>query len=178
MKTKKVALSAMFLSLALILGVIENYFPPILPMFPYLRLGLGNIVILLSILLVGKWPALLIVSLKAVLPAVFVGRPTMIMYALPASLVSYCLSLILVNLRVTSLVTISGVSAILHNITQILVASILVKDFSLFKYLSYLILLGAITGYISGLIVHFSLKYIPRQLTSNVITDDLDAKEG
>ena len=43
---KRVALSGVMLALALIVSLIENMIPPIVPMLPYAKLGLTNVVLL------------------------------------------------------------------------------------------------------------------------------------
>ncbi|MBQ9276367.1 MAG: Gx transporter family protein, partial [Clostridia bacterium] len=52
---KRIALSGIFLALALIVGVLENLLPPIVPALPYAKLGLGNVVLLACFLRVGVW---------------------------------------------------------------------------------------------------------------------------
>lgn len=38
-KIKKLSIIAIFLALALIIGVIENLIPPIIPFLPFIKLG-------------------------------------------------------------------------------------------------------------------------------------------
>ena len=53
--SRRLALSGLFLALALIVSLIENLIPPIVPALPYAKLGLGNVVLLACFLLVGVW---------------------------------------------------------------------------------------------------------------------------
>ena len=39
-RSKKLALTGILLSLALIIGVVENYIPPIIPYLPFIKIGL------------------------------------------------------------------------------------------------------------------------------------------
>ena len=52
---KKVAIAGLFLALALIVSLIESYLPPIIPVLPYAKIGLGNVVLLACFLCLGVW---------------------------------------------------------------------------------------------------------------------------
>ena len=44
--SRRIALSGLFLALALIVSLVESLIPPVVPALPYAKLGLGNVVLL------------------------------------------------------------------------------------------------------------------------------------
>ena len=73
--TKRIALSGLFLALALIVSLIENLIPPVIPALPYAKLGLGNVVLLACFLLVGVGEGCVVLVLKCFFAALFSGNP-------------------------------------------------------------------------------------------------------
>lgn len=162
MKSKKIAMTSMLLTLALLLGIVESLIPPFMPLFPYLRIGLTNIVIFYCLIAIGTKEAYIIAVLKSVFVGIFIGNPIMILYSLPASVLSLFVGIILLNLKKNSLPAISAVSAITHNVVQLIVASLMMQTFLVFSYLPYFILIGSVSGFVIGCIVYFLLRKMPK----------------
>ena len=77
MKAKKVVLISLFVSVALIVSLLEYYIP--IPI-PNVRLGLSNIIIINSILLFSFKEAFFISFLKAILLVIILGNPIIFIY--------------------------------------------------------------------------------------------------
>ena len=166
--TKKVTSTAIFLSLALMLSIVENLLPPLVPILPQAKIGIANIVILTSILLLGKWQALVIVIMRAFINAIFSGNPVAFLYSCSAGLVSYAVMVLLIKTRVLSLIAISSISAMVHNLIQVSVAALMTGSTAVFVYLPYLATIGGIAGAFIGLVSHYIVvKYPLSTLTSN-----------
>ena len=168
--TKKMTSTAIFLSLALMLSIIENALPPLVPFLPQAKIGIANIVILTSILLLGKWQGLVIVMLRALVNAIFSGNPVGFLYSFTAGVVSYGVMVLLVRTRVLSLMAISCVSAMVHNLIQVCVASAMTGSTAVFVYLPYLAVIGGIVGALIGLVCHYIVKKYPL----NTLTTEYD----
>lgn len=151
---KRIALSGLFLALALIVGLLENMLPPIVPALPYAKLGLGNIVLLACFLLVGVWQGYVILVLRCFLTAVFAGNFASMIWSVPSALVAYTAMVLLVHSRFFSITGVSVAGAMLHNAMQILVATLVIGE-SVLVYLPYMLVAGAIAGFVTGLICHF-----------------------
>ncbi len=151
---KRIALSGIFLALALIVGVIENMLPPIVPALPYAKLGLGNVVLLACFLLVGVWQGYVILILRCFLTAVFSGNFSSMLWSVPAALVAYTAMVLLSYSKFFSTTGVSVAGAMLHNAMQILVATIIVGQ-SVVVYLPYMFVAGFIAGFVTGIICHF-----------------------
>ncbi len=151
---KRIALSGIFLALALIVGVIEILLPPIVPALPYAKLGLGNVVLLACFLLVGVWQGYVILILRCFLTAVFSGNFSSMLWSVPAALVAYTAMVLLSHSGFFSTTGVSVAGAMLHNAMQILVATLIVGQ-SVVVYLPYMLVAGFIAGFVTGIVCHF-----------------------
>lgn len=161
------------LALALILSIVESYIPPIVPMLPYAKIGLTNVVLLACFLLVGVFEGYAVLLLKCLLAAVFAGNFSMLIWSVPSSLVAYTVMVLLFKTKIFSTVGLSVAGGMLHNFTQILVATIVVGT-SVFFYLPYMLLAGGIAGFATGIICHFAVEGLKPKLTKPANTDDVE----
>lgn len=151
---KRIALSGLFLALSLIVGLLENMLPPIVPALPYAKLGLGNVVLLACFLLVGVWQGYVILILRCFLTAVFAGNFASMIWSVPSALVAYTAMVLLAHSGFFSTTGVSVAGAMLHNAVQILVATLVIGE-SVLVYLPYMLVAGAIAGLVTGIICHF-----------------------
>ena len=68
---RRLAALAVLLAAALVLFLVESLIPPLLPMAPYVKIGLANSIVLLVIVLFGARDAFLFVLAKNLLGALF-----------------------------------------------------------------------------------------------------------
>ena len=151
---KRIALAGLFLALSLIVGVLENMLPPIVPALPYAKLGLGNVVLLACFLLVGVWQGYVILILRCFLTAVFSANFSSMLWSVPSALVAYTAMVLLAKSGFFSTTGISVVGAMLHNAMQILVAAFIVGS-NVVVYLPYMLVAGFVAGFATGIICHF-----------------------
>ena len=156
LNAKRVALAGIMLALALIVALLESMIPPIVPMLPYAKLGLTNVVLLACFLLVGVWEGYVVLVIKCVLSAVYAGNMAMLLWSLPSALVAYTAMVLLHRTKLFSVTGLSMTGGMLHNFTQILVATIVVGK-SVFSYLPYMLLAGGVAGLVTGVICHFAV---------------------
>ena len=155
MTTKRLVRAAILLAVALILGFLETLLPPIFPMLPYARIGLGNAAVLLALLGLGVPYAAVILVLKSVVIGLFSGAPTMILYSLAGGTLSFAVMALLLRIGANGLPAVSAAGGILHNLGQILVAIAVTGTAGIAVLLVYLSLFGAIAGGVIGVIVYF-----------------------
>ncbi|MBO7390492.1 MAG: Gx transporter family protein [Clostridia bacterium] len=155
MTAKKAAQTAVLLAVALILGFVENLLPPIIPILPYAKIGLGNAAVLLALIWLGVPYAALIMLLKCVIIGLFSGAPTMILYSLGGGVLSFAVMALLLRLGANGVPAISAAGGIMHNVGQILVAIAFTGTAGIAVLLVYLALFGLIAGALIGVIVYF-----------------------
>lgn len=163
-RLKYVVYTAILLALSLIIGVIENLIPAMIPTLPFIKVGFSNIVIIFAIVAVGTPSALVISILKSILVPLFVGNPVMIAYSLCASLTATLFMSILLNMRAFGILIVSIIGAIIHITMQLLVASLMTSTFMVFSYFFYLALIAIISGLVTGIISYILIRFFPKNV--------------
>ena len=160
-KMKKIVFLSILLSLSLVISLFESIIPLPLPI-PGVKLGLSNIVILVTMICFGFKESLLISILKSLLQSLLIGQLSSFAYSLIGSLFSLATMYIAFKFfkKYLSLVGVSEIGAFFFNIGQILVASIILNNLRIFVYLPILTFTGIFTGYFVGI----SSKYISNKL--------------
>ncbi len=151
--TQKTIHLGLMVGLAMGLHVFESFLP--LPyLFPGAKLGLANIVTLYVIVSFGIKEAVLISVLRTVLGSLLIGTLLNITFFLGffGGLASALVMGILHHLfrDHVSLVGISIIGALTHNITQVGVAAYFLGTLGFFFYLPYLLIFSLPTGLFVG----------------------------
>jgi len=149
MKSKKVAQMGLLVALAFILGYLESLFP-IQVGIPGVKLGLANIVVLIAIVKYQSSDALFLAVVRAVLTGLTYGTLYSMAYSLSGGLISTIIMILMHKFKKFSIIGISVVGGVMHNIGQLIVASVLLKSLDLRYYAGFLIICGVITGALTG----------------------------
>ena len=157
MKAKKVILISLFVSVALIVSLLEYYIP--IPI-PNVRLGLSNIIIINSILLFGFKETFFISFLKAILLVIILGNPISFIYNFSAGFTSIVTMYILNKFcsKYLSLIGISVLGSVSHVMVQILVSMVLLNTRTLINFIPFLGIIGDFTGILVGIISNYMYK--------------------
>jgi heptaprenyl diphosphate synthase len=146
-----IALCGVMTSLAIVFGYIEHLIP--MPFGIYgIKLGIANLVVITMLYALNAYSAFTINMLRIILCSMLFGSFTSFWYSLVGGLLSFAVMLILKRTNKLSPMGVSICGAISHNIGQITVAIILLDEFKIALYLPVLLITGAITGAIIGLI--------------------------
>lgn len=150
--TKKLVFLALLGSLGSIIGLFESLIP--LPFLaPGMRLGFSNIVVLVSLVAFGYSEGLVVSLLKSVLLMLMSGNISGFLYSFSGAFMS-ALAMIMALKFLKNLISLVGVSLIgasIHNTTQVLISSLILKNIMIFSYLPILLLLGIFTGIFVGI---------------------------
>lgn len=155
---KHLAYLGVLSALAIIISTVESLMPPIFPMLPYARLGLANCIILFAMVCLGVKESFLVLLLKCFFSAIFSGNPASALYSLGGGILSFIPMFALVYLQKNSIMAISCLGGILHNLGQILIASAITRSLAPMSLLPYMLSLGGVCGIITGLITHLIIK--------------------
>jgi heptaprenyl diphosphate synthase len=142
---------AFFTALAISIYVLENLLPR---PFPFMKIGLSNVVVLILLI---KWnfrSALVVAVTKTFIGGFFSGTilsPTTL-FSFGGSLVALIVMLVFIRSKIAfSVIGISIAGAVAHNVTQLLIVRmILIKENSIFYLTPLMILMGIVTGVITG----------------------------
>ena len=113
------------------------------------RIGVANIVVMLTILSVGKKEGFIITLLKTLFILITKGI-TASLLSFSGGLLAFSITIILLKSEKNSLILISVLSALAHNIGQIIMASVIMKNINTLFYLPVLVVSAVITGTITG----------------------------
>lgn len=158
--SRKITYISLLSVLAIIFGYIESLFPIPIPI-PGIKLGISNIVILFSVYNLKKSDSFLIMLIKVTLTSLLFAGLNTLFY----SLLGGVFSIIAMNTAKKlpfSIIGVSVLGALFHNLGQIVAASLLLKTTSVFYYLPALLISGAVVGIIIGILgklVFSKLKY-------------------
>ena len=161
---RRVAVLAVLTAMGLIMFMVESLFPPLI--LPGAKMGLSNIFSLLTLFVLGPTEAIILVVIRTTLGSVFTGNVSTLMYSMTAGLVSVIVSVILVEFLYpkVSIVAISVVAAVMHNLTQNVVFCLVSNTPEMFSYMPWLALLGVVAGIIVGFAVWFILRAVPTRV--------------
>ena len=156
--TKQLTLCAVLTALALAFSYLENFFPLSLAIpIPGIKLGLANIVTVFALYALGPAQALLILTGRCLLGAVFSGNMNALIFSL---LGGFSAMLVMIFLRRLPKLSVYGVSiggAAAHNIGQMAAAVITLGSTMVLGYLPFLLAVslftGALTGFITALLL-------------------------
>lgn len=166
---KKIAVLAIFTALSLIAFIIENQFPPLF--IPGAKMGLANIFSFAVLIMYSPWEAVVIVVIRTGLGAIFSGNVSALLYSFTGGIVSIAISSVLmytVYPRI-SLVSVSVLAAVAHNVTQNIVFVIISGTTLTFGYMPYLILIGILSGGIVGGVLMLVFKKVPQSAFERLI---------
>lgn len=160
-KPSKITRTAILISLALSLHILESYIPAPVPI-PGVKLGLANIITLYGIYFLGFKDTIIIVILRSFLGSLFAGSLGSLIFSLTGGLLSGALMFILYKYGkdVISIQSISVVGGIAHNAGQLLAAAIIMENFRIFSYMPILTVSGIIMGLFIGTISFYSFNRV------------------
>ena len=138
-------------SLAIVFGYVEHLIP--LPIGIYgIKLGLANLVVVVMLYALNSYSAFTINMMRIIICSLLFGTFTSFWYSFIGGLLSFGIMIIIKKTDKFSPMGISIFGAIAHNIGQIAVAVVLMEEFKIAFYLPVLLIVGAITGALIGLI--------------------------
>ena len=159
-KTRKLALMALFVAIALTIFMIESQLPPSAPI-PGVKLGLANVVTLTAMLILGRKEAGAILAVRILMGAVFAGSPASLLYSAAGGFLAYLVMCLTVkHFAENQLWIVSALAGVAHNAGQLLACVLIVQTPGVFAYAPNLVASGVITGCFTG----FAAMYLTRAL--------------
>ena len=136
-------------ALALLLGYAETFVP--IPL-PGVKLGLANIAILATIALGDATGAWCVAAIKVLASGLLFGSPLTMAYAAVGTVLAMTGMVGLSRLRTMRLWMVSVVGSLLHELGQLLVASLLMGTGVIWHLAPVLYLAGCVTGALCGML--------------------------
>lgn len=165
MNLKKLIFLSLLVSTALVLSIVEGMIPVPIPV-PGVKLGLPNIIFLLTLVLFGFKEALIVAFLRGLIMGIATGNISSLMYSLPSSLTSILVMSFVYRYfsDYFSLIGVSLFGALAFNTVQIAIASLIMENARIFTYLPIMSLTSLFTGYFIGLTVMIAQRRVSGSL--------------
>lgn len=158
MRTKRLTLLAIMLSISIVLSIVESSIPIPIPV-PGVKLGLANVVTLLIMFTYGEKDAFMILLLRIILVGLLRGNifsPTFYL-SFSGGMVAYVMMFTFKKINRFSAIGISIMGAFGHSVGQILMAIFIIEQTELILYFPYILVLSVVTGVITGTLANRSL---------------------
>ena len=153
---------ALLTAIALTIFLAEAQIPA-LTAVPGVKLGLANIVTVYTMFALGPGDALLVLSARVFLGAVFSGQPMTLIYSAAGGLLSWCVLCLLGRLLTDRQIWLaSPVAAIFHNLGQLLAAAAVLRSWSVLAWLPYLVIAAVLAGLFTGVAAQALLRRLER----------------
>lgn len=162
--TRKLVLLGILVSLASALHVMEGLMPNPVPI-PGAKLGLANIITLITLTLFGLKEGLVVVILRIMIGSLLGGSFLGLGFVLSFAGGVFSLLVMYLALRLVkglSIVGVSVVGAASHNLAQVSAAAALTQTTHLFYFLPVLLLLSVPTGVFTGIAARMVQNYLSR----------------
>lgn len=160
----RVAKYGMLIALSFLFGYIETWIPfSVLVGIPGVKIGLSNLVTLTALYLLGAGDAFWISMVRIVLTGFTFGNLSMMFYSLGGGMLSLLVMYICKRRTELSKVGVSVAGGVSHNLGQLLVAMVVVKNSNLLYYFPVLLLAGTIAGTVIGILGGLVMRRLPEE---------------
>ena len=148
------------LGLLTAVAIVLGYFEYLLPVtgIPGVKLGLANTVLLYALYLIDVPSAILLMFLKVGLSGLLFGGPAAMLYSLAGGVLSLVVMILARKSKGLSIVGVSVLGAVSHNVAQMAVACFVVETRAILAYLPILLFAAAVTGTLTGLIARYTFR--------------------
>ncbi|MGV3074018.1 Gx transporter family protein [Clostridium baratii] len=153
---------SLLVGMALILFIIEGMIPvPFIT--PGAKLGLANLVIMIAVYTLGSYKeAFTVLFLRLLLSTMLGGSISTLMYSAAGGILSFIIIILVKELggKYVSIIGVSAAAAVFHNIGQLIIASLILKNIGVFLYLPILSIAGIGTGIFVGISANYLLSHL------------------
>ena len=148
---RQITTMGMLVALAMVLGFVETLIPINLGV-PGMKLGLANIVVVIALFLFDVKTAVVVSILRIILIAMTFGNMSMMFYSIAGASLSLLSMIAISKIKSFSLISVSIVGGIMHNVGQIICAAFVVRTNGVFTYLPVLMIAGLVSGALIGIV--------------------------
>ena len=147
---RKIATFGMLTALAMVLGFVETLIPINLGI-PGMKLGLANLIVIIAFYIFDIKTGVIVSLLRIVLIAMTFGNISMMFYSISGATLSLLCMILAKQIKGFSMVGISIIGGIMHNVGQIICAAFVVRTNGVFTYLPVLMIAGVVSGMLIGI---------------------------
>ena len=159
---RKLVFIALLTAQGIILGLLEQAIPFPFTFAPGAKLGLANIVTLISLYTLSFKEVVLVVVMKTLMTTVLGGTFSTLLYSGMGALVSFIGMYLVMQLgeKRVSMIGVSATGGILHNVGQLMVASWMAKSWTVLLYLPAMSVVGIFAGVAIGIAANYAITHV------------------
>ncbi len=159
---RKLVFIALLTAQGIILGLLEQAIPFPFTFAPGAKLGLANIVTLISLYTLSFKEVVLVVVMKTLMTTVLGGTFSTFLYSGMGALVSFIGMYLVMQLgeKRVSMIGVSATGGILHNVGQLMVASRMAKSWRVFLFSPAMSIVGIFAGIAIGIAANYALTHV------------------
>lgn len=159
---QKMAYITMLAAQAIVISVMERWIPAPFTFAPGAKLGLGNLISIIAIFTLPPKDSIKVIGLRLFVSTFLSGTFSTFLYSFSGTVLSYLVMLGAKQLgpKKVSIIGISTLGGICHNIGQLLVFALIAKSWTVLNYLPILAFSGILSGFLVGITGNFLLKKI------------------
>ena len=158
-KTIRLTQLAIAVTFAIVLSFIESQIPAFVAI-PGVKVGLANIAVIFMLYKFGVKEAIVVSLVRIILISILFGQSVSFFYSISGAVLSFTVMLLIKKLTPLSEVVVSVVGGIMHNVGQIIAASILLETNVVVYYLPFLLVSGTVAGIVVGVVSAILIKKI------------------
>ena len=140
---------ALTISFALILSFVESKIPAFVAI-PGVKVGLANIAVIFTLYKFGLKEAVTVSIIRIVIVSMLFGSAVSLMYSAAGAILSLTSMVLLKKLTPLGEIAVSVCGGVMHNVGQIVMASILFDTNLVVYYMPFLIFSGTVAGIAVG----------------------------
>ena len=159
LKVKTLTTIGILTALALIIFIVEAQIPPPVAV-PGVKLGLANVVTLITLIFLGRREAGLVLAARIILGSIFAGSVSTIIFSATGGVFCFAVMAFTVNrIPRKQLWVVSVLGAIAHNVGQLLAACFVMGTVSIWYYAPVLFISAIVTGVFTGFCAMYLARY-------------------
>lgn len=161
--SKEIAMCGLFIAVALIFSYIESILPIPMPV-PGFKIGIANIAIISVLYMYGAKQALIVNIIRIVLASLLFGHGNVqqFFFSLAGGMASLGIMTLLKKTDKFSIIAVSAVGGVVHNIAQVLIAMMILTTASIGYLIPIFVIIGVVTGVVCGIIAKIFLRHVAR----------------
>lgn len=148
---KTITQYGLLIALAMVLSYLESQIPPFFAI-PGMKLGLTNVVVVFALYTMNVKSAAFINIIRIILVGIITGNTVGFAYAIAGGILSLICMYLFKKIKCFSMLSVSVIGGITHNIAQIFVAMILLQTNQIAWYILILWFTGIFAGAAIGII--------------------------
>jgi len=147
-----------------IISLFERAIPFPFAFAPGAKLGLANIITCMALYTLATKDVIKVISIRLILATLFGGTISTFMYSAAGAILSFIGMWAVKKLGPNriSLIGVSAVGAILHNVGQLVVASWIAQTWTVMLYLPVLSFIGILAGIATGIVANYLLTHVEK----------------